>query len=524
MEAMDLITYTIYFLSGFLCFLGILKIFMKKSFLYWKKRDVPYLEPSFPFGNLKGFLTFKRSMGEAYADIYRKLGDVPMGGAFMVHRPVLILKDPELIRNFLVKDFEHFHDHGFVFDEKVDPLAGNLFMLNGKKWKGLRNDLTRTFTSGKIKRMFNMAVACGEELAEFLKKPGNRGDVVEVKDIMAKFTIDIIASCAFGVQCNSLKNPDCEFRRYGKRMQELSLLDHFRGLLYMVAPSVAISLKLPITPSCVSAFFRKVVKEIIDVRKRDEIKRNDFIQLLLELKEEKIFGESKSGLTMDQITAQVMIFFTGGFETSSNVMSFCLYELAMNLDIQGKLRQEITSVLEKHGSVTYEAVNEMKYLNQVISESLRKYPPVSLLNRDCNKPYKIPGTDYTVEKGTQVVVPVLGLHKDATYYPDPEKFDPERFSNEEIFKRHHYVYLPFGEGPRICIGMRFGLMQTKVGLIHLLQNFEFHTCDETVIPPTINPRLFITSAVGGIHLQIKSLRQSNGGNQDLYVSPQSCFS
>jgi cytochrome P450 family 6 len=86
------------------------------------------------------------------------------------------------------------------------------------------------------------------------------------------------------------------------------------------------------------------------------------------------------------------------------------------------------------------------------SETLRKYPPVPMLNRECTRSYKIPGTDIVLEKGIRTVIPVLGLHHDPKYYPDPERFDPERFSEEEKMKRHHYVYLPFGEGPRICIG------------------------------------------------------------------------
>jgi len=88
----------------------------------------------------------------------------------------------------------------------------------------------------------------------------------------------------------------------------------------------------------------------------------------------------------------------------------------------------------------------------IFSETLRKYPSVPILNRECTKTYKIPGSDVTLEKGMLTVIPVLGLHYDPKYYPDPDRFDPERFSEEEKAKRHHFAYLPFGEGPRICIG------------------------------------------------------------------------
>jgi cytochrome P450 family 6 len=87
-----------------------------------------------------------------------------------------------------------------------------------------------------------------------------------------------------------------------------------------------------------------------------------------------------------------------------------------------------------------------------VTETLRKYPPVPTLNRECSKDYRIPGSHVTIEKGTQVVIPVEALQHDPQYYPEPDKFDPERFSEEAKNRRHHYVYLPFGEGPRLCIG------------------------------------------------------------------------
>jgi cytochrome P450 family 6 len=92
-----------------------------------------------------------------------------------------------------------------------------------------------------------------------------------------------------------------------------------------------------------------------------------------------------------------------------------------------------------------------KLLNAV-AETLRKYPPVPILSRECSKPYEIPGIDAVLETGTKVIIPLIAIHHDPKYYPEPDRFDPERFSEEEKRKRHHYVYLPFGEGPRICIG------------------------------------------------------------------------
>jgi cytochrome P450 family 6 len=103
-----------------------------------------------------------------------------------------------------------------------------------------------------------------------------------------------------------------------------------------------------------------------------------------------------------------------------------------------------------HKAKIYKHMSQIK--QSIVSETLRKYPPIPALMRECSKPYKIPETDFVLDTGVRVIIPVIGLHHDPKYYPEPDRFDPERFSEEEKQNRHHYVYLPFGEGPRICIG------------------------------------------------------------------------
>jgi cytochrome P450 family 6 len=284
---MDITTLLSILFSAAAVVLGALYLYLNVAFSYWRKRNIPYLKPIFPVGNLGDLLTRQKSMGGAYAEIYKKMNRMKFGGVYLAHRPLFIIKDPDMIKNCLLKDFDYFHDHGFVFDEKIDPLTGNLFMLNGKKWKNLRSVLSPTFTSGKIKNMFRILVECGQGLKDFFSEHAKRKDVVEMKDIVARFTTDVIASCAFGIQCNCLKQPDAEFRQWGRRIVEPSLMDRIVGMLYVLVPSIPIFLKLPLTPRGVSAFFRKVVKETIEFRMKNNVKRDDFMQLLIDLKEQK---------------------------------------------------------------------------------------------------------------------------------------------------------------------------------------------------------------------------------------------
>ncbi|XP_033608493.1 cytochrome P450 6k1-like [Cryptotermes secundus] len=501
----------------FLVILLVLYAYYKYRYSYWKKKGVAYLEPSFPFGNIGDALLQRKSVGLQFQDIYNKLAGHELGGAFSFIRPMLIVREPEMIKNIVVKDFVHFHGHGTYFDEESEPLSANLFTLSGYRWRNLRTNLTPTFTSGKMKTMFQILVDCGNELGKHVDQSAANGDNIEVKDILAKFSTDVIALFAFGVQCNCLKNPDAEFRKWGRKIFETNRKTGVKDVAMFVAPALPPILKIPFVPLDVSQYFKKMVKETVEYRESNRVKRNDFMQLLIEMEnkgtldtEEETSDTSKAdslndaGLTMNEIAAQAFIFFAAGFETSSTTMSFCLYELAMNREVQERVQEEIDAALRKHeDKITYEAIQEMEYLDNVISETLRKYPPAPFLVRECTKKYTIPGTDVVIEKGTLIIIPVMGLHRDQKYYPDPERFDPDRFSKEMKDRTPQFTYLPFGEGPRVCIGMRFGLQHIKVALVSLLSKYSFHVSNRTSVPLKTDTRSIITSAAGGVWLKIK---------------------
>ncbi|KAJ4434872.1 hypothetical protein ANN_23443 [Periplaneta americana] len=410
------------------------------KYKYWKKKGVPHLQPTFPAGNVSDLMYSRKSIGEVYADFYRK--------------------------------FE-----------------------------------------GKMKMMIQIMIDCGKELGKYLEESARKQDIVEVKDILARFTTDIIASAAFGIQCNCLKNPNAEFREWGRKLIEPSFNQKFRDLLYLTMPDLAISLGIPNIPSHLANFFIKVVEETVGHREKNNIKRNDFMQLLIQLlnnnnideEEKQVTKGGDVAITMTEVAAQSVIFFVAGFETSATTLSFCLYELALNPDIQDRLREEIDTVLEKYdGNITYEGIQEMSYLDNVLSETLRKHPPAPFVFRECTKEYKIPDSEVVVDTGSKVLVPIMGLHYDPKYFPDPTRFDPDRFTEEVKKTRHHYSYLPFGEGPRICIGMRFALLQTKVGLVTLLSKYQFNVCEKTAVPFVYDPKSLILFMKGGTWLQVKN--------------------
>ncbi|XP_072609187.1 cytochrome P450 3A12-like isoform X4 [Vulpes vulpes] len=187
-----------------------------------------------------------------------------------------------------------------------------------------------------------------------------------------------------------------------------------------------------------------------------------------------------------ELVAQSIIFIFAGSDTTSSCLSFLMYELATHPDVQQKLQEEIDATFPNKAAPTYEALIQMEYLDMVLNETLRLYSIAGRLERVCKKDVEISGV--FIPKGTVVMVPTFILHRDQNLWPEPEEFRPERFSRKNKDSINPYTYLPFGTGPRNCIGMRFAIMNMKLALVRVLQNFSFKPCKETQISLRINTR------------------------------------
>jgi len=280
------------------CILAVVYIYFKWSFTYWKKRNVPYIEPIFPFGNFRDMVLTRKPIRDVCIDIYKKFEGHKFGGMYIFTSPQLLVRDPDLIKDILVKNFSTFHDRGLYMNEEIETLSAHLFLLCGMKWRNLRIKLTPTFTAGKLKMMFQKLVECGKGLQTCLEKVGERGDVIEIKEILARFSTDIISSCAFGIECNCLKNEDAEFRKWGRKIFEPSLKQLVVQILSVAAPVVLDTLKLSPLDSDVTKYFRNMVKETVEYREKNNVKRNDFLQLLIQLKNKGLLDDEEK--TEDQ--------------------------------------------------------------------------------------------------------------------------------------------------------------------------------------------------------------------------------
>ncbi|XP_011863789.1 PREDICTED: probable mitochondrial saccharopine dehydrogenase-like oxidoreductase At5g39410 [Vollenhovia emeryi] len=228
-------------------------------------------------------------------------------------------------------------------------------------------------------------------------------------------------------------------------------------------------------------------------------KRYDLIDILIELKKNNN-NEEIEGFKFDgnDLVAQAASFFSAGFDTSAIPIAFTLYELALQPEIPSTLRKELVEALNNSdGNITYDMIMSLSYLDMVVLETLRKYPPFGFLSRIAMQDYKVPNSNLVLKKGTPVYIPMLGLHYDPKYFPDPDKYDPERFNEKNKCNIPACVYFPFGDGPHMCIGTRLGYLLMKFTLIKLLNKYEVAPCKKTTIPVIIDPTISMTSPLDG---------------------------
>ncbi|KAK4885360.1 hypothetical protein RN001_001631 [Aquatica leii] len=479
-------------------------VYYKWAFSYWRKKGVPCVEPTIPFGNIQALITSQLYVGTHLKNAYllfKQLGH-KHAGMYLLSWPRYLPIDRNIIKHILIQEFDYFNDRGFYYNEKDDPLSANLFSLSGERWRNLRSRLSPVFTSGKLRFMFDSLLRCGYQLQLAMENLSYLKNTIEVRELSICYSINVIGLCAFGVDCNCFENPNSDFRKFGKKVFDYtSWFRRIKMCFAFAMPNLALWLGVEAFGKDYTDFFTNIVQETIDYREKHNVVSKDLIQLLIEIKD-----NWKKDMSMEELAAQVFIFFSAGFETTSTSLTFCLYELGLNLNIQKKVREEITTTLSKYqNNFTYEAVSNMKYMNQVIEETLRKYPPVAFIGRRCVKDCKIPGTAVILEKDMYIDISILGIHHDPEYYPEPEKFDPERFSEKNKNLRNACTYLPFGDGPRTCIGMRFAITQLKVALVVLLKQHQFTVHSTTTIPVVFEPYSFTLHPKTGIFMTVNKI-------------------
>uniref|UniRef100_A0AAX7W6E7 unspecific monooxygenase n=1 Tax=Astatotilapia calliptera TaxID=8154 RepID=A0AAX7W6E7_ASTCA len=411
-------------------------------------------------------------------------------------KPMLAVMDPDMLKTILVKEcFTYFTNR------RNFRLNGDLYdavsLAEDDQWRRIRNILSPSFTSGHLKEMFSIMKHHSHKLTDSLQSKAHNDEVIIVKDFFGSYSIDVMASCIFSVDFDSIKNPSNPFITHANQMFKFSILLYIFQACFPIFLPLLECLGVSLFPKSSTAFLKSVA---------EKVKAEHVFSYDLENDKEK----KHKGLTEHEIISQVTMFVFAGYETSAIALVFLAYSLARNPEIMKRLQSEIDSTFPNKGPVEYEALMQMEYLDSVVSECLRLYPSIPRLERVAKETVKI--SEITIPKGMLVMVPVYALHRDPELWPEPEEFKPDRFSKENKQNINPYTYLPFGAGPRSCMGTRFALMMVKLAMVEVLQNFSFSVCKETEIPLEMDVAGFV-SPVRPIKLKLK-MRSISSANVD----------
>jgi len=511
--------------------------YVTKNFNRYKDLGIPFIKPSFPFGSFN-FLSEKHLDIQSLEN-HRQFPNEKYFGTFIFGKPIVAVNDPDILRIIQVKDFDVFVDRtSYDFNAKcfkggeTDQMWLNqLSSLSGEEWKNVRSTFTPIFTSGKMKTMLKFIQHVSKDLVEEFTKLADNGEEFELKSVFGKFSLDALASSAFGVNADSFKDKNSKFVDHAKRIFHQSNFDQLIWMLRMIpgVPDLFQLFNISTTAPKSTKFFIDIINQSIKMRRQENVRKNDLIDLMLDsiktqgnLNEEeaendqfekdmKLKNSKRKQLDESMIVATAMVLLVAGYDTTGMTLSYLSYELANNPEVQARLQEEIDEAFEDADDQfpDYSVIQSLPYLDMVIHETLRYHPPIGMNWRHAMRDYKLPDSNIFLKKGDGISFNARFLHRLPEHWSHPDEFYPEHFSKEEKANRNPYVFQSFGQGPRACIGMRFALLEAKVAVMAVMKRFSFTPGTKTITPLDIDPNNDLAYPKGGLWVNVESRDNKN---------------
>ncbi|XP_014358722.2 cytochrome P450 6B5 [Papilio machaon] len=442
---------------------------------YWKKRGIKFHPKNKVFGPMGEFVTSKRALFEIFNDIYKMYPNEPAVGVGSFLAPALYVKDPLNVQHVLNIDFNAFNHRGFEMNED-DKLSDNVLFMNGNRWKIMRQNMTPLFTATKLKSMYYILDRSAVDFVNYLNK---RPELLKKDTLhtLTTFCNAAIGAAVFGIGNESIF--DSPFLAMAVESMKMNTIRNIQFAIGSLNYRLFKLLGIKVFKKH-EEFFISAIKQVIRKREAENVKKHDFADLCVGLINKGTLKDRDTGLEIEPsdeiLAAQAFFFFLAGSEPSASAMFVTLVELGKNPEPLKRVHEEIDNSFEKYNNtMTYDSIQEMEYLDMVYNEALRMYPPIGFLTRQCVKDTVLPTGNIRVSKGTKIFTPIFEVHHDPKLFSDPEVFNPDRFSPENRHKLPNNMYMPFGEGKRLCIGVRYATLQVKAGLVHLLRHFTVKT-------------------------------------------------
>lgn len=451
---------------------------------FWENLGIEGPVPEPFFGHTRKIYDPKIGFNICIKEWTKKYGNY--FGIYFFHTPILVVRDQEMLKQIFVKQFNNFIDRWFHANGLLNNgiVQEGVFFKEGADWNRIRRIMSPTFSSGKLKELSHHINRTSHDLVENFGKNSGIRDGIDAKHFFGAFSLDVIAGLAFGLKINSQNNPDISFIKNTKALLTFKTLTKLKVLLSGLIPltrPIFQYFDLGFFDSQTCNYFENYIDAMLHKRKDQPLneKSMDFLQLLLNAEADEHCGFMERKLSLREIAGQCMIFIIAGYETTSSTLQYIAYELANNRLVQENVRLEIEQYIGNTENPTYEQIQDLKYTSAVISEVLRMYPPLHLLSRKAKNDCTVSGVP--IAAGTGIFIPLYSIGRDPEVFEDPNVFKPERFLGENNQSTSYISFLPFGFGPRHCIGMRLARLQVTLALVHILRKCAIQHASPEVI-------------------------------------------
>lgn len=485
----------------FLIFCLLIYVYFHHKMNLFQLARIPSLKPWPIVGNMIPIILRKISVPDFIMKMYNLNPDAKYVGFYEFRRPVILLRDPELIKLVGIKQFDIFPNRRGYDAGNPDAVMGkDIFSSKYEKWQGMRKSLSFAYTPMRLKILSKLI---SQQVQDFSEKIFQNAETVEINSAkwIQKNIIDIVNRCNYGIFSNCLKDQNEDLYKFCLRaanMEELETKKQYQLMSSFIWKLFGMSY----VDSDVIKYFRNIVESSIAQRENEN-------RPSLTVIDQIINSSDENEHSIEDMTAQAFVFFTASFHTTSTTLIYICYYLATYPEAQEKIYKEILTLQNKYKESshqkesfdeddsiscqpTFEDINGLEFLDAFIKETMRTHSNFPLEREPLENftlPPALPGLEpFTVKPGMLLLMPMEAIHNDPKYIEQPSEFKPERFlkSNDSPL----FSFFPFGLGPRKCIGERMATLIIKLFLFHNLIKCNIKTCSRTPIPLTMCNRKF----------------------------------
>jgi len=378
---------------------------------------------------------------------------------FYYTRPMYFTINADVVQHVLQENHRNY-TKGDMYQQLGLLLGNGLLVSEGEFWLRQRRIAQPAFHRKRLAGMADDMTAAGLVMIDRLRPYAASGQPLDIAKEMMRVTLDVVCRTMFSADL--AQHAETVDRAFSAANE---------GINKRVIRPVNVPMFMPTAENRklreAIGILHKLMDDTIADRRREPNRHDDLLTMLMQTED----ADTGERMNDRQLRDELITIFLAGHETSANALTWCLYLLSQNPEIEQRLRHEVNAALPDGKTPGFDDLPRLGYVSQVIQEAMRLYPPAWSVVRNAKQDDVAAG--YRIRRGHNVFISVYHLHRNPQHWPDPERFDPERFGPDAPKDRHRFAYMPFGGGPRLCIGNNFALMEMQLLLAMLVQNFRW---------------------------------------------------